>query len=61
MHTSAQLETLVNQLEPAQALSGMARAIKGLMPLLDEEQQRRFVMELFGDPAGDKVLSMVHL
>jgi hypothetical protein len=56
-----QFDTLIKQLEPAQALSTMARAIKELLPLLGEEEQRRFVMDLFGDPGGDKVLSMVHL
>ncbi len=56
-----QFDTLIKQLEPSQALPAMARAIKEILPLLGEEEQRRFVVDLFGDSEGDKVLSMVHL
>ena len=52
---------IVNHMDPKTALTEMAAALKGLLPLLDEETRSNFVMNLIGESGSDKVSSMVHL
>jgi hypothetical protein len=46
---------------PEEAAAEMGEAIKRLLPILDEQERTRFVMNLVGDSGGDKLSSMVHL
>ena len=55
------IQELVNNMEPQEAVSAIAFAIKELFPLLDEDTQIKFVMDLVGDSGDDKVTSLVHL
>jgi len=55
------IKELVNNMEPQEAASVLAFAIKNLFPLLDENTRIRFVMDLIGDSGDEKVSSMVHL
>ena len=48
-------------MDPEEALTEMAKGLKTLFPLLDEEARTRFLMELTGESQGDKVSSLVHL
>lgn len=52
---------LVARMDPEKALAGIAKALKALFPVLDEEARVRFLLELTGESQGDKVSSMVHL
>ena len=52
---------LITRMDPKEALTEMAKGLKTLFPLLDEEARTRFLMELTGETQGDKVSSMVHL
>jgi hypothetical protein len=52
---------LVTRMDPVEALAEMAKALKVLFPVLDEEARARFLMELTGESQGDKVSSLVHL
>jgi len=54
------IQELVNYLEPQEAASALAIAIKDLFPLLDEDARIKFVMDLIGDSGEDKVSSLVH-
>lgn len=54
------IQKLVNNLEPQEAASALAIAIKDLFPLLDEDARIKFVMDLIGDSGEDKVSSLVH-
>ena len=52
---------IVHQMNPKTALTEMAEAVTSLLPLLDEDTRRDFILDLMGEPGGDKVSSMVHL
>jgi hypothetical protein len=52
---------LVTRMDPVEALAEMAKALKALFPVLDEEARTRFLMELTGGSQEDKVSSLVHL
>jgi hypothetical protein len=52
---------LITRMDPKQASAEMAKGLKALFPLLDEEARTRFLMELTGESRGDKVSSLVHL
>ncbi len=55
------LKKAIDRMAPGEAVAEMGEALKGLLPILDEEDRTRFVMNLVGDSGGDKLSSMVHL
>jgi hypothetical protein len=55
------LQSLINDMEPQEAVSALSIIIKNLFPLLDEDVRIRFVMNLIGDSGDDKISSLVHL
>jgi hypothetical protein len=55
------IQELVNNMEPREAASALAFAIKDLFPLLNEDTRIKFVMNLIGDSGDDKVSNLVHL
>ncbi len=55
------LKKAIDSMEPRRAVVQMGEALKRLLPILDEEDRTRFVMNLVGDSGGDKLSSMVHL
>jgi len=56
-----QMLKMIDQMDPEQALAEMAKALKALFLVLDEEARSRFLLDLVGDYKGDKVSSLVHL
>lgn len=52
---------MVERMDPEEALAEMAKALRKLFPVLDEETRTRFLLNLTGESKGDKVSSMVHL
>lgn len=52
---------LITRMDPKEALAEVAKGLKALFPLLDEEARTRFLLELTGESQGDKVSSLVHL
>ena len=59
--TVDKIQELVKSMEPEEAASAIALALKDLFPLLDEDARLRFVVELIGDSGDDEVASLVHL
>ena len=59
--STEKIQELVNTMEPQEAASALALVINDLFPLLDEDAQVRFVMDLIGDSSDDKITSLVHL
>jgi hypothetical protein len=56
-----EIEKILNSLDPEEAATQTAVALKGLLPLLGEEGRNRFIMNLLGETGQDKISSMVHL
>lgn len=56
-----QLQQLVENLDPEEALAALAAAAKKVFPLLGRKARLHFIVNLVGDAGGDKVASMVHL
>jgi len=56
-----QILKMIDQMDPEQALAEIAKAMKALLPVLDEEARTRFLLDLVGESQGDKVSSLVHL
>jgi len=56
-----QIQELVNNMGHQGAASALAFVVKDLFPLLNEDSQIKFVLDLMGDSGDDKVSSMVHL
>ena len=56
-----EIEKILNSLDPADAATQTAAALKQLLPLLGEEGRNRFIMNLLGETGQDKISSMVHL
>ena len=56
-----EIEKILNSLDPAEAATQTAAALKQLLPLLGEEGRNRFIMNLLGETGQDKISSMVHL
>jgi len=52
---------MVARMDPEEALAEMAKALKRLFLVLDEEARTRFLLDLVGESQGDKVSSLVHL
>ena len=59
--TVDKIQELAKSMEPEEAASAIALALKDLFPLLDEDARLRFVVELIGDSGDDEVASLVHL
>ncbi len=56
-----QIQQIMDNMEPEEALTALARAAARLFPLLGEDALLKFVVALVGQAEGDKVASMVHL
>jgi hypothetical protein len=56
-----ELQDVIAGMDPKEALSGIAEALKILFRDLDEESKSQFLLALVGDSEGDKLSSMVHL
>lgn len=56
-----EIEKLLDSMDPEDAATKTAAALKRLLPLLGEEGRNRFVMSLLGESGEDKIASMVHL
>ncbi len=48
-------------MEPGKAVVEMTRALKRLLPLVDEDERIQFFRDLTGESGADNVSSMVHL
>jgi predicted fused transcriptional regulator/phosphomethylpyrimidine kinase len=55
------IEQLLEQMEPAEALAKLTPVVKKNLAHLDEEARVRFVTDLIGDGGEDKIASMVNL
>jgi len=53
--------TIVNRMEPEQALEEVRKALESIFPVLSEESRGRFLLDLVGESQEDKVSSLVHL
>jgi hypothetical protein len=56
-----ELQDVIAGMDPKEALSGIAEALKILFRDVDEESKSQFLLTLVGDSEGDKLSSMVHL
>jgi hypothetical protein len=56
-----EIEKILNSLDPEEAVTQTAAALKQYLPLLGEEARNRFIMDLLGETGQDKISSMVHL
>jgi hypothetical protein len=56
-----ELRDVIAGMDPKEALSGIAEALKILFRDVDEESKSQFLLALVGDSEGDKLSSMVHL
>jgi hypothetical protein len=56
-----ELQDVIAGMDPKEALSEIAKALKILFRDLDEESRSQFLLTLVGDSEGDKLSSMVHL
>lgn len=56
-----QIQEVIDGMDPEEALAAIAGAVKKLFSLLGHEARLQFVVNLLGDAAEDKVVSMVHL
>lgn len=56
-----EIEKLLGSMDPEEAATQTAAALKQLLPLLGEEGRNRFIMNLLGETGEDKIASMVHL
>ncbi len=55
------IKTILDDMEPEEAAARLADVARELYTLLDEEQQRRFITRMLGEPGTDKTIAMVHL
>jgi hypothetical protein len=56
-----QVIQLLEGMDPEETLEAVAGALKKIFPVLGDEARLRFLADLLGDAARDKVSSMVHL
>ncbi len=56
-----EIEKILNNLDPEDAVTQAATALKQFLPLIGEEARNRFIMNLLGETGQDKISSMVHL
>ncbi len=57
----ADIQKLLEGMDPAQALPEIAGALKKILPLVTDEERLHFVVNLVGGESSDKVASLVHL
>ena len=56
-----ELQRILNNMEPGEALLAIGPVLKKVLTHLDEEVRVDFVTSLLDDPGADKVVSMVNL
>lgn len=56
-----EISRILNTMDPEDAATQAAAALKQLLPLLGEEGRNQFIMNLLGESGQDKIASMVHL
>lgn len=56
-----EIARILNTMDPEDAATQTAAALKELLPLLGEEGRNQFIMNLLGESGQDKIASMVHL
>jgi hypothetical protein len=56
-----EIARILNTMDPEDAATQTAAALKQLLPLLGEEGRNQFIMNLLGESGQDKIASMVHL
>jgi hypothetical protein len=52
---------IISRMDPKEAMAEIAKVLKALFPVVDEEARAGFLLELIGESEGDKVSSLVHL
>jgi Winged helix-turn-helix DNA-binding len=57
----ADIQKLLESMDPTQALPEIAGVLKKILPLVTEEDRLNFMVNLIGGASDDKVASMVHL
>jgi hypothetical protein len=57
----AEIQEIVDRMDPEEALVGIASVINKLFSHVSEEVRLNFVVKLIGDTGADKVSSLVHL
>ena len=57
----SEIDRILDRMEPGPAAAGLAAAVRRILPLLGEEERARIVQDMFGQEAGDRVGSLVHL
>lgn len=56
-----ELPEIVSRMDPKEAMAELAKVLKELFSVVDEEARAGFLLELIGESEGDKVSSLVHL
>jgi hypothetical protein len=56
-----EIARILNNMDPEDAATQTAAALKQLLPLLGEEGRNQFIMNLLGESGQDKIAGMVHL
>ncbi len=56
-----EIQKIINQIEPEEALTRLGIALRGLFSQVSEELRLDFVVNLIGEAGADKVASLVHL
>ena len=56
-----EIQKIVDQMEPVQALDELTVAVRKLLSHLDEQARVQFVADLIGESGADKIGSMVNL
>ena len=52
---------IIERMDPEEALAEMAKTLRRLFLVIDEEARTQFLLDLVGESKGDKVSSLVHL
>jgi hypothetical protein len=55
------LQKIIGDMDPEEALAVLAVMAKDLFPLLGDEARLKFVMSFTGDAGKDRITSLVHL
>lgn len=56
-----ELESIINRMDPENALAKIARILRALFSTLGEEARSQFLWDLLGESRSDKVSSLVRL
>ncbi|MCU0575080.1 MAG: hypothetical protein MUC41_19150 [Syntrophobacteraceae bacterium] len=56
-----EIESIINRMDPEEALAAITKVLGTLLPSLGEEVRSQFLWDLMGESRGDKVSSLVHL